>query len=227
MWRICRPIGFYGGSPLNRLSWLRSSQTFLNAVIAHPSTRWLLFNAGQPLVISSANESTGFSSVYLTTNDVKPLLGAEPYFGQGQEAGVLLQGSAGKPSQHSPTETARHLNSRLVFLGLREPQSDDNPALPSSDFIEPDLAMAKLKGTPYFAMDVADLKLSPQQLQDTLALAAGQDQAPFWSEPRPLMSNMDPFSAAVFASARSLVDWNSRNKVSRTKVYDLQADSFI
>lgn len=206
------PVNFYGGSPLNRLSWLRTSQTFLNAIIALPSTRWLLFNAGQPLVASSAHVPTKPSSVYLTTNDVKPLLGAEPYFGQGQQVGVLLQSTASKDSHYSPTETARHLGSRIVFLGLHEPQSDDNPALPSSEFTDPDLAMPKLKGTPYFAMDVADLDLPHQQVQEILTLAVGQGQVPSWTEPRGLMSSTDQFSAAVFASARSLVDWNSRNK---------------
>jgi NAD+ diphosphatase len=34
-----------------------------------------------------------------------------------------------------------------------------------------------------------------------------------WSEPRALMSTLDAFTAAIFASARSLVDWNQRNKV--------------
>jgi NAD+ diphosphatase len=159
---------------------------------------------------------------------VKPLLGAEPYFGQGQQIGVLLQSTASKDSRHSPTETARHLSSRIVFLGLHEPQSDGNSALPSSEFTDPDSAMPKLKGTPYFAMDVTDLDLPPQQVQEILTLAIGQGQVPSWSEPRALMSSMDQFSAAVFASARSLVDWNSRNKVSQTKIaWALQADSSI
>jgi len=33
-----------------------------------------------------------------------------------------------------------------------------------------------------------------------------------WSEPRALMSILDAFTAAIFALARSLVDWNQRNK---------------
>ncbi|KAF9022282.1 hypothetical protein BDZ89DRAFT_1070810 [Hymenopellis radicata] len=39
-----------GGSPLNGLSWLRPSHDFLNALVALPQTRWILFNNGAPLV---------------------------------------------------------------------------------------------------------------------------------------------------------------------------------
>jgi hypothetical protein len=43
---------FFAGSPLNRLSWLRSSHVFLNALFFSPATRWIVFNGGQPLVAS-------------------------------------------------------------------------------------------------------------------------------------------------------------------------------
>ena len=33
-----------------------------------------------------------------------------------------------------------------------------------------------------------------------------------WAEPRALMAGMDIFEGGVYAEARSMVDWNSRNK---------------
>ncbi|RDB24976.1 putative NADH pyrophosphatase [Hypsizygus marmoreus] len=204
------PVNMFSGSPLNRLSWLRSSHPFLNTVIALPATRWLLFNSGQPLVVAHPDAASKQILAYLSTNDVKPFLGSEPSFGQGRQEGQLVVESKDIP--HSPTEAIRHRNSPVVFLGLQE-HSKVN-ALPSSDFADPEAAIANLDGTPYFSMDVAELDLSPERLKeilDTTSLAQN-GQILSWSEPRVLMTGLDYFSGAVFAEARSLVDWNLRNK---------------
>ncbi|KAF8161350.1 NUDIX hydrolase domain-like protein [Crassisporium funariophilum] len=211
-------VNMYGGSPLNRLSWLRPSQSFLNAVVASPNVRWILFNAGQPLIIASSDRSTKPGPLYLTTADVKPFLGPEPYFGQGKEPGDLAKekdGESHEHVQHSPTEAARHLGVPVVFLGVHEDKADDSTAaLPSSEFSDPEEALKKLNGTPYFAIDVSDLEYTPEKLQEILreTTPGREGKTLDWSEPRALMSNLDHFTAGVFASARSLSDWNQRNK---------------
>ena len=169
---------------------------------------------------SSDNRSTNPSPVYLTTNDVKPFLGPAPYFGQGKEPGVLInEKDHGKDiKHHSPTESARHRGIPVVFLGLHEPQlSGSSAALPTSEFSDPEDAINKLEGTPYFVMDIADMDHTPERLQEILKeTTPGQEGKILdWSEPRASMLNLDIFTAAVFASARSLVDWNLRNKVRR------------
>jgi NAD+ diphosphatase len=201
----------FAGSPLNRLSWLRPSPTFLNVIIASPATRWLLFKSGQPLVAADISEPSKQVLVYLTTNDVKPLLGPEPFFGQGQAEGQLF--THYNDAEKALTEAIRHRNGRVVFLGLHEPPSTAT-AIPSADFVDTN-AIENLEGTPFFSMDVADLGLSPERLSEILeASSQSQDgQTLSWSEPRVLMSGLDAFSGAVFAEARSLVDWNQRNKV--------------
>ncbi|KDR75619.1 hypothetical protein GALMADRAFT_248141 [Galerina marginata CBS 339.88] len=209
------PINTYGGSPLNRLSWLRPSQAFLNAVVALQTTKWLLFNAGQPLAVFSEAGSKP-SPVYLSTADVKGFLGPGPYFGQGKEPGDLVVEKEGEEHvQHSPTEAARHLGPPVVFLGLHEPHSDDSTsALPSSEFKDPEEAIKRLVGTPYFAIDIAHLDYTHDRLQEILEETTPQREGKTlsWSEPRSLMSNLDGITAAIFASARSLTDWNLRNK---------------
>lgn len=201
----------FAGSPLNRLSWLRPSQTFLNAVIASPATRWLLFNSAQPLVMANPSEPAKQVLAYLTTSDVEPLLGPKPFFGQGKEEGQLFTPS--DDADKSSTEAARHQNARVVFLGLQE-TSSMTTAIPSAEFIDAN-AIANLEGTPFFSLDVADLKYSPERLDKLLQASslAQAGQILSWSEPRVLMSGLDGFSGAVFAEARSLVDWNQRNKV--------------
>jgi NAD+ diphosphatase len=176
-----------------------------------PATRWLLFNSGQPLVSATADNSTKRNIVYLTTNDVRPFLGSEPFFGQGKDKGQLVIESSDVP--HSSTEAARHHDIPVVFLGIHEPPSKSS-ALPSSDFANPTAAVSNLEGTPYFSMDISDLELTPEKLQGILdSTSQAQNGLLDWSEPRVIMSSLDGFSGGLFAEARSLVDWNQRNKV--------------
>lgn len=208
----------YGGSPLNRLSWLRSSQTFLNGVAALSSARWILFNAGQPLMVSTEPRTTKPELAYLGTEDVKPFLGSEPFFGQGQTAGELIVEKEGEEhEQHSPTEGARHLGLRVVFLGLHETKIGHNAtALPTAELSDPEKAIKKLEGIPYFAIDIQDFEESSERVQDILkqTTIGQQGKVLSWTEPRSLISSVDPVTAGIFAPARSMVDWNQRNKVS-------------
>ncbi|KAF9460734.1 NUDIX hydrolase domain-like protein [Collybia nuda] len=190
-----RRRNFFAGSPLNRLSWLRTSHSFLNAIIISPTTRWLVFDSGRPLVVASSQDTSEQNLAYLTTDDDEGQLVIEP-----------------SDVSHSPTEAVRHRYARIVFLGLEE-QSSAN-ALPSSDFVDPKAAINNLKGIPYFSLDVSDLDFSQERLQDILngTLQGREGHLFSWSEPRVLMTGLDRFPGAVFAQARSLVDWNLRNK---------------
>ncbi|KIJ08333.1 hypothetical protein PAXINDRAFT_172979 [Paxillus involutus ATCC 200175] len=203
-------VNFMGGSSLNRLSWLRPSQSFLNAVIVSPATRWVLFKSGMPLIATNPNtEKRTFA--LLTTHDVKPLLGSEPYFGQGQNPGEV--GPDFEEETHaSVLQAARFHGPRIVFLGLKEHDPNTASALPSSDFKDPHAAVANLDGTPYFSIDVADLEESTvdEVVQDSEL--AKTDVKLAFTDPRTAMGSLDAFTAAVFALARSMVDWNERNQ---------------
>ncbi|KAJ6589961.1 NUDIX hydrolase domain-like protein [Mycena vulgaris] len=192
-----------GGSPLNRLSWLRSSHSFLNAVAASSKARWLVSNAGQQLVSVPASSPSGKPIIaQLTTSQVKAFLGPEPYFGQGKDDARGLTADEVIPF----TESARHRGVRVVFLGLLDSLSSLN-ALPTSDFTDPERAVAKLEGTPYFALDIGELGV------DTAAFLSENPETS-WAEPRSLLMGLqlDKVSLALFTEARSMVDWNQRNK---------------
>ncbi|EIW62786.1 NAD(+) diphosphatase [Trametes versicolor FP-101664 SS1] len=201
-------VNFFGGSPLNRLAWLRTSQPFLNAIAHAPATRWVLFKDGQPLVQSKPSAPT-LSLARLTTNDVKALLGPEPYFAQGQHAGDLA------PADVPALEAARLRGNGVVFLGLHETNRSHADALPSSDFsakTSADVVLSNIKGTAYFSLDVSTVAQS--ELDETLqnAAAAKEGDRIVFSEPRTATASFDAFDAAVFAEARSMTDWNARNK---------------
>ncbi|KAJ6497552.1 NUDIX hydrolase domain-like protein [Mycena sanguinolenta] len=195
-----------GGSPLNRLSWLRPSHSFLNAIAASPKARWLVSNGGQQLVSIPASRSSDKPVIgQLTTEQVKSFLGSGPYFGQGQDDGRVITADEISPF----TESARLRGPRIVFLGLLDPLSTQN-ALPTSDFTDPESAVAKLEGIPYFALDIAELGLNT----DAFLIQDKDNQTLSWGEPRTLLMGLqlDKVSLALFNEARSMVDWNQRNK---------------
>ncbi|CAK5281693.1 unnamed protein product [Mycena citricolor] len=194
------------GSPLNRLSWLRSSPSFLNAVALSPKARWLVSKGHNQLVSVPASDPNARPSIAtLSTSQLQPFLGPAPYFGQGKDEGGLLTAE----EQISFTEAVRHRGVRVVFLGLLDTLSVAN-ALPSSDFTDPEKAVANLTGAPYFAIDVSEAEDDADALlsleKDSLALS--------WAEARGVMMGLklDQTSLDLFNEARSMVDWNRRNK---------------
>ncbi|KAI0887155.1 NUDIX hydrolase domain-like protein [Annulohypoxylon maeteangense] len=64
---------YFSGSPLNRVSFLRTDYGFLRAAFAHPSASFLLLNNLSPLAKDAANLS------YVNKDVVIPLTGEEPF----------------------------------------------------------------------------------------------------------------------------------------------------
>ncbi|KAH8827884.1 NUDIX hydrolase domain-like protein [Flagelloscypha sp. PMI_526] len=195
---MASPSNYFGGSPLNRLSWLRSKSAFLNAIVESPSSKWLVFNAGQPLVSDSR-------IAYLSTEEVKPFIGSQPWFGQNAEPTDLLL------AEDEHTEAIRHTGISIVFLGLHEPENATT-ALPETEFIDASSAVKKLEGNPYFTIDLSELPDNQAQEAIQRIQASKEGQNMTWSEPRSMMSSMNIFDAAVYAEARSMVDWIQRNR---------------
>lgn len=64
---------YFSGSPLNRVSFLRSDHGFLSSAFAHPSASFLLMNGLSPTV----QDPTKLA--YVSRADVEPLTGSEPF----------------------------------------------------------------------------------------------------------------------------------------------------
>ncbi|KAG8875958.1 NADH pyrophosphatase [Tulasnella sp. 332] len=205
------PINFYDGTPLNRLSWLRESSTFLNAAAETPRSKWLLFKNGDPLVIKTP--SNAFHSLaYLTFGQVKELLGddAKP-FGQGESQNAVPETSAGADANASPEakalQGARLRGPIIIFLGVEEDQGFK--ALPTTDFKNAN----DLTGTPFFGLDVSKVEWS--RVDQALKTAAAMPSEFVFMEPRAASFAFNAFDAAVFSITRSMIDWNGRNLLSR------------
>ncbi|KAG6329747.1 hypothetical protein ID866_9340 [Astraeus odoratus] len=142
----------------------------------------------------------------LPTDDVRPLLGIEPYFGQGQYEGEAY------PSDVPVLQAARLHGPRIVFLGLKEANPLTAAALPSAAFKDADTVIAKLEGTPFFSVDIADFDESVVNEVIQSSQPVNSPISLVFMEPKTAMTSLDVFTAAVFAEARSMVDWNGRNK---------------
>ncbi|KAI9511131.1 NUDIX hydrolase domain-like protein [Russula earlei] len=191
-------VNFLGGSPLNRLSWLRTSSAFLNTLLASTSTRWIAFQYGKPLIASRAREN---QLAWLTTAEVEHFLGPKPHFGQGPTEGATAAVDA------PIIEAARFRGAPIVFLGVNEPQANEyNPAIPPEEFAK------TLVGTPFFSVDVSDVSQSELDRLVQTSLAGTDDFTLSFAEPRSAIRGLDDPNAAIFAVARSMIDWNFRNK---------------
>ncbi|EXJ93995.1 hypothetical protein A1O1_02388 [Capronia coronata CBS 617.96] len=95
---------YFGGSPLNRLSFLRDDSTFLAGAFAHPSTKFILFKTLSP-VIKSPTEI-----YYATYDEIKTLLPRNPFEKTEKEQIAEFDSSIDIPT--------------LVFLGIDEKIKD-------------------------------------------------------------------------------------------------------
>lgn len=191
-------VNFLGGSPLNRLSWLRTSSAFINALIDSLSTRWIAFQDGKLLIASRANESR---LALLTTAEVEPFLGSKPHFGQGYQEGEIS--AVDLPI----LEAARFRGAPTVFLGVSEPKANDyNPTIP------PEELARVLAGTPFFSIDVTEVSRTELDHLVQTSTAGSDGYKLTFAEARTAIRNLSNFDAGVVAEARSMVDWNFRNK---------------
>lgn len=167
-----------------------------------------MFNDGKPLMSTPNAGNSGPTLARLTTDNVRPWLGAEPLFSQGQHAG-----STADPEVASLQASRLH-GPPIIFLGLQE--ENVVHALPSSEFSakkDVQAVVSNVHGTPYFSVDVTELE--EQSVSEVLRERsdAGSVKLEFL-DGRAAMASLTQFDSAVFAEAKSLVDWTARNRVS-------------
>lgn len=151
-----------------------------------------------------ASRATESRLALLTTAEVEPILGPKPYVGQGPSKSEDAIASVDLPI----LEAARFRGAPIVFLGVSEPQANVYcPAVPPEEFAK------TLVGTPFFSIDLSEVdQTGLDRLMQTSAAATDGFNLSF-DEARSALRGMDEFDAGVFAEARSMTDWNFRNKV--------------
>ncbi|PGH12403.1 hypothetical protein AJ80_06710 [Polytolypa hystricis UAMH7299] len=169
-------VNYFGGSPLNRVAFLRTESPFLSAALKHPTSRFLLFNHLAPLV------RTPSEIYYASYKDLEPLVPADTYDKSEDEVIKEYDSAVARPL--------------LIFLGLDQ------------SGLQGELTYKDYKGTPYFAVD-----LTPKgsfEVQAKGVISAMESQGLSFDEGR-VISAFPADVAGVYAHARALLDWNTRN----------------
>ncbi|KAI6778841.1 NADH pyrophosphatase-like protein [Emericellopsis cladophorae] len=172
-------LNYYAGGTLNRYSFLRPDTAFLSRAATQPNTRFVALNGLNPLV----KEQTDLQ--YLKLDDVKPLIGEQPF--------VLSEEDEIKNFDSSKK------NPLLVFLGLLDDESAEEIATTNH---------GSVKGQPFFAVDI-----TPREPFTEAATALLKDQEAQGAsvQASPMKMVLHPESAAIYAQARSMIDWNTRS----------------
>lgn len=208
---------YYAGNPLNRLSYLRSSPAFLASALRSPKAQFLVLDSLQPLCDKERDATRRF--VRLAWDRVQPYIGdADKVFvgvdGKNDQD-VAQLAVLGHPSQETTVGDLSHEDKRqyflnkpaLVFLGVDERSApESSKSLPLSKPTETStLESHSPHGVPLWALDVSrlsDLKkqlLEEEEGREFVELRAGSQVIP-------------NDEASIGAEARSLIDWNTRNK---------------
>ncbi|KAK3340684.1 NUDIX hydrolase domain-like protein [Neurospora tetraspora] len=186
---------YFSGSPLNRLSWLRSDHLFLRAAFSHHSAKFVLLNSLGPMVESKEDGSRlGFAG----PEDVRGLLGgAEEVFKSEEEV------VGGFDSERAAGERV------VVFLGV-----DLLDAAPGEE--KDVFEWKQFRGQPYFAVDVTPREgdAGPEGKKakaEELIRKMEEEKGHAFLSASPRGMALEAGHAAMYAQARSLIDWNARN----------------
>ncbi|KAK4685415.1 NAD+ diphosphatase, partial [Tremellales sp. Uapishka_1] len=176
-------VNFYAGQPpLNRLSFQRPSTKSLTAHLSAGEAKFLLWKDGKPLM----KKGEAGQPLYLSQKEASSFLGGAFVT---ESATDLVNKDRAKLLQSARIP---HTLPIIVFLGIDDRPSASDFSVPASqDPLTP-------KGVPYWAVDVgkSNDEIDGGEFVDTRA--AG--------------SAMSGWDAGIFAQARAMVDWNTRNK---------------
>ncbi|KAI0382984.1 NUDIX hydrolase domain-like protein [Hypomontagnella monticulosa] len=180
---------YFSGSPLNRMSFLRTDYAFLHAAFAHPSALFLLMNNLSPLAKDAATLS------YVTRDVIAPLTGEEPF-------------------KKSEPEQVKEFNSSvskavILFLGIDEKKPEfEYREYRGKPYFAVDVTS---KGNEYFqtrAKTVAEtVKASGESFIDgRRLLSLNAPEAAIYAEARALLdwNNRNPFCGACGKATMSI-----------------------
>ncbi|EWY86975.1 hypothetical protein FOYG_11284 [Fusarium oxysporum NRRL 32931] len=123
---------------------------------------------------------------YLTFKDVEPLIGADHFTLTEDEAIQSFNSAETRPL--------------VVFIGMLE-EGNEKDSISSSDH-------GDIKGHPYFAIDITPKGNHAERATQFLE---EQEKKGLSLDKNPRAMNQSPEAAALYAQARSIIDWNTRS----------------
>ncbi|KAF5021705.1 hypothetical protein F66182_6262 [Fusarium sp. NRRL 66182] len=123
---------------------------------------------------------------YLSFNDIQPLVGSDPFALTEDEAIQSFDSAKTKPL--------------IVFLGMLE-EGNETDLISSNEH-------GDIKGHPYFAVDITPKGAHAEKAASFLA---EQEKKGLSLDKNPRAMSQSADSAAMYAQARSMIDWNTRS----------------
>lgn len=153
-------VNFYSGSELNRLSWLRDDDAFLNRAITSPEAQFVLLNKSMPMVYDGGENDSRLAT--LSWDQVAPALKwtkQTGVFGAKANGFVLPDSSEQEEQKRLDKVTAGLVPDGIVLVLLGIKEADQTTALPGR---EP-------HGTPYFALSLSYIPPGVEEGQERVA----------------------------------------------------------
>ncbi|CAK7244292.1 MAG: NADH pyrophosphatase [Sporothrix thermara] len=199
---------YFSGSPLNRVSFLRTDHKFLRAAFAHPSARFLLIDNLAPLVHDTKPPRLAWS----TRAEIASVVDSDPFEKTEEEAIKNFN------SEQEPLPI-------VLFLGIDEKNKFSSSA--GTDAAETDakvdikadanadadapFSFNTFSGSPYFAVDITPrgTGAGAEKARTLIEACKAKPGFTFYTNARGM--NLSAPEAAVYGQARGLFDWNARN----------------
>jgi NAD+ diphosphatase len=181
------PLNYFSVTPLNRVSFLRQDNEWLTKAFAHPDARYVLFQDLGVLTSSSTELHT------VKWEEIASIFPGTP------SATATAEHIFSKPAEEARTASFQleTLPPLVMFLGLDPIESSTQPP-----------AHPKYPGRPLFALDITarapfkDAAIALKEKFTAEKLSFIKDR---------LNLSFSARWAAVFAEARHLLDWHTRN----------------
>ncbi|KAK0674343.1 putative peroxisomal NADH pyrophosphatase [Cercophora samala] len=173
---------YFSGSPLNRLSFLRTDHAFLAPAFKHPAASFLLLDNLAPLVKTDDAAQLAFVSLGEIV---------------GRVGGDIFEKTEEELIKEFDSEREEHV---VVFLGM-----DEKGVLGGHGGSEEKFKYKEFEGVPYFAVDVSKWE-GKEELKEKL----GKERKAGFYGGGPRHMGLVAGQAAMYGYARALIDWNAR-----------------
>lgn len=209
---------YFGKEVVNRVSFLREDSEFISNAVAHPSTRFVFYNLGDPLV----NRAAKTERLVILTNGDNQLPA-----GDGIEIAGTRKGLLASPEWKSVLDTWSNDNKEqaaglrdsskptFLFLGIRDESVGlDLQALKCDDGERYLDHQGRYSGIPYFAVDLSDSphvsSLVTKHVAESEPDVNIKDLIFSYSRKHTLAFTVD--ESALFSHGKMYFDWLGRNR---------------
>lgn len=208
---------YFGKEVVNRVSFLREDLEFISNSVIHPSTRFIFYNAGDPLVNKEAKDK-----LIILTNGSNQLINVEGESSAGTTVGLLgnenwkkiletwsndnKEQDAGLRDNNKPTFLFLGLKDESVGLDLRKLKCQD-----TDSYLD---HQGRYFGIPYYGVDLTNSPTVVELIQNHITKhnVEADEKNLFYTTSRKHTFGFTSEESALFSHGKMFFDWLGRNK---------------